>query len=73
MEHTFSRINGKLQAFTEASDLGLPPGQFPKTLVVNDTVFNRLNVKHADGGDIESWTYVDGNTSDQKVLTVFND
>lgn len=61
---------GKPYAIIDASELGFPPGSWPLQVTVQGVVFNRKNVRHANGGDIASWSYAD---ADGRVMEVFND
>lgn len=69
-------LEGQPELITEASTLGLPPGNWPDFIsVVDDSnsgfLFQKGNVIRADGGDFGGFRYY---TRDGRfALSVFND
>jgi len=53
----------------EASDLGFPPGQWPKTVVYKGQTFTKGDPKFDAEGDLQLVVYRNG----AAVLKVFND
>jgi hypothetical protein len=59
---------GEVEYYTEASDLGLKPGESPRTLVVDNRVVAGFKPV-TSGEELACWTVTIGNNT----YTIFND
>ena len=70
----FPNANGNYA--TEASTLGLKPGQVPTYIVADGYEFKLFGVRKSTDGDVAFWTYLSNEDMGNRFgreLTVFND